>query len=53
MKNPTKTVVEKMFAAFSSGNADKFVSTVSDDTVWIFHGKQIIPKGQFEKKEGV
>lgn len=53
MKNPAKTVVENMFAAFSSGDADKFVATVSDDTVWIYHGTQIIPKGRFEKKEGI
>ena len=42
MKNSAKKVVENMFAAFSSGDADKFVATVSDDTVWIYHGKQII-----------
>ncbi len=53
MKNSAKAVVERMFAAFSSGDADKFVATVSDDTVWIYHGTQIIPKGRFEKKEGV
>jgi len=53
MKNSAKKVVESMFAAFSSGDADKFVATVSDDTVWIYHGTQIIPKGQFEKKAGV
>ena len=53
MKNSAKTVVENMFAAFSRGNADKFVATVSDDTVWIYHGTQIIPKGRFENKAGV
>lgn len=53
MKNSPKEIVEKMFAAFISGDADKFVATVSDDTVWIYHGTQIIPKGRFEKKEGV
>jgi ketosteroid isomerase-like protein len=51
MKNSAKKVVENMFAAFSSGDADKFVATVSDDTVWIYHGTQIIPKGQFEKRK--
>lgn len=40
-----------MFAAFISGDADKFVATVSDDTVWIYHGTQIIPKGKFEKRK--
>lgn len=53
MKNSPKEIVEKMFAAFISGDADKFAATVSDDTVWIYHGTQIIPKGRFEKKEGV
>lgn len=53
MKKSAKTVIENMFAAFSSGDAEKFVATVSEDTVWIYHGTQIIPKGSFEKKEGV
>lgn len=42
-----------MFSAFSSGDVEKFVATVSDNTVWIYHGTQIIPAGTFEKKEGV
>ena len=53
MKNSAKTVVEKMFAAFDSGDIEKFVATVSDNTGWIYHGTQIIPAGVFEKKEGV
>lgn len=53
MKNNAKLVVEKMFKAFSSGDVEKFVATVSEDTVWIYHGTQIIPAGNFEKKEGV
>lgn len=53
MKNSAKTVVENMFSAFSSGDVEKFVATVSDDTVWIYHGTHIIPAGSFEKKEGV
>lgn len=53
MKDPAKAVIEKMFAAFSSGDIEKLVATVSNDTVWIYHGTQIIPKGVFEKKEGV
>ena len=53
MKNSAKTVVEKMFSAFGSGDIEKFVETVSDDTVWIYHGTQIIPAGTFEKKKGV
>ncbi len=32
---------------------EQFVATVSEDTVWIYHGTHIIPAGTFEKKEGV
>lgn len=53
MKNSARAIVEKMFTAFSSGDADAFVATVSEDTVWVYHGTQIIPAGTFEKKEGV
>ena len=53
MKNIAKKKVEEMFSAFSSGDVEKFVATVSEDTVWIYHGTQIIPAGTFEKKEGV
>lgn len=53
MKNQPKEVVDKMFAAFNSGNVDKLVETVSDDTQWEYHGTHIIPKGKFEQKEGV
>lgn len=53
MKNSPKIVVDKMFSAFGSGDIEKFVATVSENTVWIYHGTQIIPKGTFEKKEGV
>ena len=52
MKNSARLVVERMFAAFGNGDVDKFVATVSDDTVWIYHGTQIIPKGTYEDKEG-
>ncbi|MCZ7666910.1 MAG: nuclear transport factor 2 family protein [Chloroflexi bacterium] len=51
MNNSAKTVVEKMFAAFGSGDVEKFVATVSDDTVWVYHGTQIIPSGVFEKRK--
>src|SRR5690606_562103 len=53
MNNSAKQVVEKMFDAFSGGDVEKFVDTVSEDTVWIYHGTQIIPAGTFEKKAGV
>lgn len=53
MENSAKVVVEKMFRAFSEGDVEKFVGTVSEDTVWVYHGTQIIPAGTFEKKDGV
>ena len=53
MKNTAREVVDKMFTTFASGDVDGFVATVSEDTVWIYHGTQIIPAGVFEKKEGV
>lgn len=53
MKNEARQVVDRMFAAFAQGDAEAFVATVSDDTVWTYHGTQVIPKGTFEGKEGV
>jgi ketosteroid isomerase-like protein len=53
MKNTAKLVVEKMFYAFANGDVEKFLETVSTDTVWIYHGTQIIPKGTYEGTEGV
>ena len=52
MNNTAKAIVDKMFAAFSKGDVEKFLETVSADTVWIYHGTQVIPKGKFEGKEG-
>jgi uncharacterized protein len=52
MKSSAKLIVEKMFSAFASGDVEKFLETVSADTVWIYHGTQIIPKGTFEGTEG-
>lgn len=46
-------VVKKMFSAFAVADVDKILETVSDDTLWIYHGTQIIPKSHFEGKEGV
>ena len=53
MNNTAKAIVDKMFAAFGKGDVEKFIETVSADTVWIYHGTQVIPKGIFEGKEGV
>lgn len=52
MANSAKTVVEKMFEAFASGDVEKILETVSDDTVWIYHGTQVIPKGKYTGKDG-
>lgn len=52
MKNSARLVVERMFGAFGNGDVEKFIGTVSEDTVWIYHGTQIIPKGTYEGKEG-
>lgn len=41
-----------MFAAFATGNVDAILETVSEDTIWIYHGTQIIPKGIYEGKDG-
>lgn len=51
MENTPRSVVEKMFAAFGSGDLEKFRETVSNDTIWIYHGTQVIPKATFEGKE--
>lgn len=52
MNTTAKSVVQEMFAAFSSGDVEGFVKTVSADTVWIYHGTQIIPKARYEGLEG-
>ena len=52
MNEASKIVVEKMFAAFAEGNVDKILETVSSDSIWIYHGTQVIPKSRYEGKEG-
>ena len=49
----SKNVVIKMLDAFSNADVDEILETVSDDSVWIYHGTQIIPKSLFNGKEGV
>ena len=53
MNEASKAVVEKMFVAFAEGNLDRILETVSDDSVWIYHGTHIIPKAKFEGKKRV
>ena len=52
MNNTAKAVVDKIFSAFSKGDVEKFLETVSADTVWIYHGAKIIPKSRHEGVEG-
>lgn len=52
MKSEALSTVEKMFAAFGSGDLEKFEETVSNDTIWVYHGTQEIPKATFEGKAG-
>lgn len=47
-----KSIVEKMFSAFAKGDVEKFLQTVSEDTVWIYHGTHLIPKGTYEGMDG-
>src|SRR5690554_4246321 len=51
MEKSAKIVVDKMFAAFGSGDIEKIVETVSEDTIWVYHGTQVIPKATYKKKE--
>lgn len=53
MENSPKDVVDAMFTAFRQGDVERILTTVSDDTVWVYHGTQVIPKAQFSGKEGV
>ncbi len=53
MNNSPRETVDKMFASFREANVAGIVKTVSEDTIWIYHGTQKIPKGTFEKKAGV
>ena len=47
MENSPKILVDEMLSAFAEGNVDAIVETVSEDTVWIYHGTQVIPKSEF------
>lgn len=53
MNNTAKSVVEQMFAAFGNGDIEGFLKTVSADTIWIYHGTQIMPKAIYEGYDGV
>ncbi len=40
-----------MFDAFGSGDLEKFAETVSDNTLWIYHGTREIPEATFDGKD--
>jgi ketosteroid isomerase-like protein len=51
--NPTE-VVKKMFAAFGAGNMEDLKKTLSDNTVWVYHGTEEIPyNGTYTGKDEV
>ncbi len=52
MENSPQKVVDKMLAAFAAGDVDTILETVSEDTIWIYHGTQVIPKGEYRGKDG-
>jgi len=51
MKTEALATVEKMFAAFGSGDLEKFRETISEDTICIYHGTQEIPKATYKGKD--
>lgn len=53
MEKSARKVVDRMLEAFAAGDVDKIIETVSEDTVWVYHGTHIIPKAEFRGKEGV
>lgn len=53
IKTSPVEVVKKMFAAFRTTDVDKILETVSADSLWIYHGTQIIPKAHFKGKQEV
>lgn len=51
--NPTETV-KAMFNVFGAGNMDELKKTLSEDTVWIYHGTDEIPyNGTYTGKDEV
>ncbi|HRN55504.1 MAG TPA: nuclear transport factor 2 family protein [Agriterribacter sp.] len=51
--HPTE-VVKTMFAAFGAGNMEDLKKTLSDNTVWVYHGTDEIPyNGTYTGKDGV
>ena len=47
-------VVNKMFQAFGTGNMEALKSTLSDTSVWVYYGSDLIPySGTYKGKEEV
>lgn len=46
MEQSPKIVIDKMLDAFATGDVEALVETVSEDTPWVYHGTQVIPKGE-------
>lgn len=53
MNKSPKKVIDEMLTAFAAGDVDAILATVSEDTIWIYHGTQVIPKGEYRGKDGV
>ena len=46
-------VVQEMLTAFGKGDMEALQKTLSDDTIWIYHGTDGIPyNGTYKGKEG-
>ena len=47
-------VVQEMLTAFGKGDMEALKQTLSENTVWVYHGTEGIPyNGTYEGKEGV
>ena len=52
MKSQALQTVETMFQAFGTGNLEALKQTLSEDTVWIYHGPKEIPyAGEYKGKD--
>ena len=51
MQNQPLATVQEMFSAFGAGDLERFKKTVSEDTVWTYHGTHKIPKATFHGRE--
>ncbi|MBL7743188.1 MAG: nuclear transport factor 2 family protein [Chitinophagaceae bacterium] len=48
------SIVQEMLTAFGKGDLDALKQTLSEDTVWVYHGIDGIPyNGTYQGKEGV